>query len=94
MVKNKHGFASYFFLRPQLIGKYKGIKNENMGISFVKTETLDRNGWGQNMANNNNLPTIEKMLNDNFKKTPMPVKKLQYKMNFGATEVVVKLGLN
>jgi hypothetical protein len=43
---------------------------------------------------NINLQSIEKMLNENMKKKSVKVKKLSYKMDFGTTEVVVKLGLN
>lgn len=43
---------------------------------------------------NGNMPAIEKMLNENLKKASLKVKKLDYKMDFGSTEVVVKMGLN
>jgi hypothetical protein len=42
----------------------------------------------------NNIPSIEKMLNENLKQMSLKVKKLDYKMDFGSTEVVVKMGLN
>ncbi len=41
-----------------------------------------------------NLSILEKMLNENNKKKEIKVKKLNYKMDFGTTEVVIKMGLN
>ena len=41
-----------------------------------------------------NLSILEKMLNENNKKKEIKVKKLNYKMYFGTTEVVIKMGLN
>ncbi len=46
------------------------------------------------MKKNLNTNSIEKMLNDNMGKSPIKVKKIQYKMDFKCTEVIVKLGLN
>jgi len=46
------------------------------------------------MSNDNNLQILEKMLNENKNIIDLKVKKLQYKMDFGSTEIVVKMGLN
>ena len=37
---------------------------------------------------------LEKLINEDLEKLAVKVKKLQYKMDFGTTEIVVKMGLN
>lgn len=37
---------------------------------------------------------LEKLISEDLPKLDVKVKKLQYKMDFGTTEVVVKMGLN
>lgn len=37
---------------------------------------------------------LEKLISEDLPKMDVKVKKLQYKMDFGTTEVVVKMGLN
>lgn len=37
---------------------------------------------------------LEKFLNNDLEKIDIQVKKLQYKMDFGTTEILIKMGLN
>lgn len=37
---------------------------------------------------------LEKLITEDLEKINIKVKKLQYKMDFGTTEVVIKMGLN
>ncbi|MBU0579630.1 MAG: hypothetical protein KKA19_00485 [Candidatus Margulisbacteria bacterium] len=37
---------------------------------------------------------LEKLISEDLEKVNVKVRKLQYKMDFGTTEVVIKMGLN
>ncbi|MFC1517240.1 hypothetical protein ACFL5G_01660 [Candidatus Margulisiibacteriota bacterium] len=37
---------------------------------------------------------LEKLIAEDLEKVDVKVKKLQYKMDFGTTEIVIKMGLN
>lgn len=86
--------AHFMFKNEQMViflfktfGRLKGIFLKNQGIYMCRIQIR-----GFNM--NTNLPALEKMLNENLKKLSLKVKKIDYKMDFGSTEVVVKMGLN
>ena len=39
-------------------------------------------------------PKMEKFLTEDLEKMDIKVKKIQYKMDFGTTEILIKMGLN
>lgn len=61
---------------------------------LIKTGYISVNTTKEGINMSEDLSVLEKMLNDNNKKKEIKVKKLNYKMDFGTTEVVIKIGLN
>jgi hypothetical protein len=49
---------------------------------------------GGNMADYQADPSMEKFLTEDLEKLDIKVKKIQYKMDFGTTEILIKMGLN
>ncbi len=58
-----------------------------MGMNYVER--------GPNMnEKKKDQSVLEKLISEDLQKVNIKVKKLQYTMDFGTTEIVVKLGLN
>ena len=74
--------------------KIPGIKNRECGYVYNVQGKVQREGLITMQEQKDPQSVLEKLIAEDLNKVDVKVKKLQYKMDFGTTEIVIKLGFN